>query len=453
MNEKYDLVIIGANAAGMSAASQARRQSNDMSIAVFEKGEDVSYASCGMPYYIAGLIPDPAELVAVSKYDFINKKNIDIHTSHEVVKVSFSDKTITVKSSKGEKTVRYSRLVISTGARAFIPPIDGISHEKIFTLRNLQDGIKIRKFIEEKKPARAVIIGGGFIGLEMAEAFRTRAIETSLIEMLPAPAAMMSPVIQKLIMKKLAENEVEVLVSEKVIRFSHDKGRVSAHLESGNVLEADIVIVSVGVRPNTEFLRDTGLAITDAGVITVNTKSETNIEDVFAAGDCASVMNQITDRQDYIPLGSTANKQGRVAGLQAAGVRDENFPGVVASQFVKVFDLEVGKTGLNSADAEKAGIPHETVSQQWKSIAGYCPRSEKITVTMTINPETRRIIGGEVAGTLGAALRTNAIAVAISAGMTVDDFAYLDLGYAPPFSPVWDSLLAAAQTLKNVKTR
>lgn len=451
MKKEYDLVILGANAAGMSAASQARRQSENLSIAVFEKGEDISYASCGLPYFISGLIPDPSQLFAVSKDKFTGKKNIEIHTGHEAIKVSFSDKTVTLRSSSGEQKCKYGKLVISTGARAFIPPLEGIKNKNIFTLRSFNDGVRIKNFIESNNPRNAVIIGGGFIGLEMAESFVFRNIKTSIVEMLPSPASTMSGVIQKIITGKLIEKGVELFTSEKVEHFNQEEERVSVHLASGKKLQADIVIVSVGVLPNTEFLKGSGLSISDRGVILINEKSETNIKDVYAAGDCASVMNLITEKSDYIPLGSTANKQGRVAGLQAAGVRDETFPGVVGSQFVKIFDLEIGKTGFNSSDAKRAGIPHETVSVEWKSIAGYCPNSEKINVTMTINPVTRQIIGGEVAGTLGAALRTNAIAVAISAKMTVDQFAYLDLGYAPPFSPVWDSLLAAAQQLKKVK--
>jgi len=325
-----------------------------------------------------------------------------------------------------------------------VPPIPGINSKNVFFLRSLSQGIAVREFIDHGKPAAGAIIGGGFIGLEMAEAIRKRNIRVQMIEKMPSVAMTMSPEIRQKISDELLKNGVEIH-TEKSVGAIREKGP-SLELECGDtVFETDFLIVSVGVVPNTEFLRGSGLRMTPNGAIMVDRESRTNIPGVFAAGDCATVRHLVLGDDFYMPLGSTANKQGRVAGLQAAGITTESFSGIVGSQFVKVFDLEVGKTGLNQEDADRYGIPGRSISTLWKSKAGYYPGSEIILVSLTINSKTRQIIGGEFTGTQGAALRTNTVATAIAGGMKIEELAYLDLGYAPPFSPVWDPVNAAAQ--------
>lgn len=442
----YDLLVIGGVAAGMSAASQARRANQEMSIGVFEKSDYVSYGACGMPYYISDQIGDHRRLIAINKDDYIAKRQIDIYTGAEALGVNFQKKSVTIRAGEDEELYSYKNLVIATGAKPVVPPIDGIESGNIFFLRNLNDGIAIKEFIQRYYPKSGVLIGGGFIGLEMAESFRELGIESVIIEKMESVAMTMDREVRERITEKLRENDVAILTGIDINRISQNGNKLIIHYDD-NVLETDMIIVSIGVLPNTDFLRDSKLTMNERGAIIVDEKSRTNIKKVFAAGDCATVKHLITGRDVYMPLGSTANKQGRVAGLQAAGIETETFRGIVGSQLVKVFDLEVGKTGFSERDAEINGIRAESSVVTWKDIAGYCPASENIFVKITINSDTREVIGGQLIGKHGAAQRTNIIATAISARMKIDDFAYLDLGYAPPFAPVWDSLLVAAQKL------
>jgi NADPH-dependent 2,4-dienoyl-CoA reductase/sulfur reductase-like enzyme len=443
--KQYDILIIGGVAAGMSAASQARRANKDISIAVFEKSDYVSYGACGMPYYISDLIEDHRRLIAIDKDDYISRRQIDIFTGTEAKQVDFANKRVLIHLAGKDEWYTYGKLVIATGAKPVVPPIEGIDLENIFMLRNLNDGIRIKEFVQRNFPQTAVLVGGGFIGLEMAESFHELGIAPIIIERMESVAMALDPEIRERITDKLKENDVEVMTGVAVNRISRE-GKLLVHYDAG-AIEADFIVVSIGVIPNTDFLRDSGLKMTERGALVVDERSQTTLPDVYAAGDCATVRHLITDTDVYMPLGSTANKQGRVAGLQAAGISTERFRGIVGSQLVKVFDLEVGKTGLSEREAEMHGIKAESSVVTWKDIAGYCPASENLFVKITINPDTREIIGGQLVGKHGAAQRTNILATAITARMSIDDFAYLDLGYAPPFTPVWDSLLVAAQKL------
>ncbi|TFH40896.1 MAG: hypothetical protein E4G96_06640 [Chrysiogenales bacterium] len=444
--KKYDFLIIGGDAAGMSAASQARRTDERMSIAVLEKGEHVSYAACGIPYYIGGDIDDAKSLIAIDRKDYEVKRNIEIRTGTEATSVNFEARTVSIQSREGSDTLAFEKLLIASGARPFIPPIRGIDIEGVFCLRDLADGIAIKNYLSKRKPRTGIIIGGGFIGLEMAEAMRKLGMKTLIIEKLMSVAMSMSPDVRNLITSTLKDNGVDIHTGVTVESIDSIRDGLLLHTDGGS-FEGDFILASAGIVPNTDFLKTGGPAMTDRGAVIVDEKSRTDIPGVYAAGDCATVKNLITGRDVYMPLGTTANKQGRVAGLHAAGIESETFRGIVGSQMVKVFDLEVGKTGLNEEDALREGITPERSSVVWKSKAGYCPDAARIYIELTINADTRAIIGGEAAGTDGAALRSNVIAAAVTAGMVIEDVAYMDLGYAPPFSPVWDPINAAAQKL------
>ena len=439
----YNLLIIGGVAAGMSAASQARRVKDNISIAVFEKSDYVSYAACGMPYFIDNLIPDQNKLIAIDKNKFIKERNIHIFTKSLVTKVDFKNKNVEVKNENQTDIFSYDKLVIATGASAFIPPIKGIDSQNVFALRNLNDGIAIKNYIQSKRPSKGVIIGGGAIGLEMAETLRTLNIETILLEKLKDIAVAFDTEIRDYIIKELVNNKVTIRTGVDINEISSND-RLTIHYDSDNT-ETDFIIVSVGIRPNTGLLKETDLKMNAQGAIIVNEKSETNIPDVYAAGDCATVKHLIISDDIYLPLGTTSNKQGRVAGLQAVGIQTEQLKGIVGTQFIKIFDLEVAKTGFSESDASRYGIKAKSAGAQWKSRAGYYPGSREIYVKITINSETNEVIGGQIAGYDGAALRANVVAAAIAGKMKIGEFAYLDLGYAPSFSPVWDPLLAAAQ--------
>lgn len=444
--ERYDIVIIGGVAAGMSAASQARRANKELSIIVYELSDFVSYGACGIPYYIGDYIADHKKLIAINEKDFIEKRNIQISKRSMVTEVDFENKQITVNVDGTVKKVGYGKLIIATGAKPILPSIKGIENKLIYSIRNLNDALKIKECIKHNNPKKAVIIGGGYIGLEMAESLKAIRMEVTLLEKMPTVAVSMDKEVQELIHKELEENGIIVQTNAAVQSFQDKMGKVVVEY-SGGEIEADMVIFAIGIRPCTAFLSGTKINRTEIGAIVVNEKSETNIADVYAAGDCATVKSQITGKDVYMPLGTTANKQGRVAGLQAAGLKSEVFNGIIGTQLVKVFDLEIGKTGLIEQEAEKLGIPTDISIVTGKSRAGYYPDWEKIFIKLIINRETRILMGGEVVGKEGAAQRTNVIAASIAAKMSIKDFAYLDLGYAPKFAPVWDPLLVAAQKL------
>ncbi|HOT44842.1 MAG TPA: FAD-dependent oxidoreductase [Spirochaetota bacterium] len=448
--KKYDIIVIGGDAAGMSAASQARRINSRLSITVLEKGRHVSYAACGLPYFIADEVTESENLIAIDVNEFIAKRNIEIRMNTEVLSVDFSGKIVTAQSSGETIQLSYDILVIATGARAIVPPIEGIETPGIFYLRNLDHGIQIKDYIARRGPGSGIIIGGGFIGLEMAEALRKKSIDVTIIEKFNSVAMPLSPEIREIIARTLHDNRVKVHTSAAIHKIEKTGDGISV-ITDGEVHRADFVIASAGILPATDFLRGSGILMNDRGAIVVDEKSMTNIPGVFAAGDCATVKNLITGNDVYFPLGTIANKQGRVAGLQAAGVAGEVFRGTVGSQLVKVFELEVGKTGLNSEDAARNEIRADSATVLWRSRASYYPSSRDLTINLTINADTGELIGGEVAGTDGAALRTNVIAAAVTARMKIEDVAYLDLGYAPPFSPVWDPVNAAAQKLSKRK--
>ncbi len=444
---QYDLVVIGGVAAGMSAASQARRANASMTIGVFERGDSVSYAACGLPYFIGGEITDAARLIAIDVDEFIHKRKIDIHFRSEVGRVDFDARKVFVRQDGQMREYSYGNLVIATGARAVVPPIPGLDGENVFTLRNLDDGVRIKKFLDERKPSSGILVGGGFIGLEMAEALRGRGVDCLIVEKMESVAMTMDPEVRALVADSLVRNGVQIETGVDLVRVERQGRRLRLVTGGGSVHEADFMVVSAGVAPATDFLRGSGLTMTERGAIVVNAKSETGIPGVYSAGDCATVRHLVTGADVYMPLGTTSNKQGRVAGLQAAGVSGEVFAGVVGSQMVRVFDLEVARTGIDEAEAKKYGIPLESASAKWHDIAGYCPDSRPIFMKLFIDARNRKLVGAQTAGENGAALRVNVAATAITAGMTIDEFAYLDLGYAPPFSPVWDVLLVAAQKL------
>lgn len=440
----YDLLIIGGVAAGMSAASQARRIKDNISIAVFEKSDYVSYAACGMPYFIDNIILDQNRLIAIDKNKFIKERNIHIFTKSLVTKVDFENKNVEVKNENQTNIFSYDKLVIATGASAFIPPIKGIDSQNVFALRNLNDGIAIKNYIQSNRPSKGVIIGGGAIGLEMAETLRTLNIETIMLEKLKDIAAAFDMEIRDYIIKELVNNKVTIRTGVDIKEISGNNERLTIHYDS-DIAETDFIIVSVGIRPSTDFLKNTGIKMNAQGAIIVNEKSETSIPEVYAAGDCATVKHLIISDDVYMPLGTTSNKQGRVAGLQAVGIHSEQLNGIIGTQFIKIFDLEVAKTGFSESDVGRYGIKAKSAGAQWRSRAGYYPGSKEIYVKITINSDTNEIIGGQIAGYDGAALRANVVAAAIAGKMKIEEFAYLDLGYAPSFSPVWDPLLAAAQ--------
>ncbi|BBB32766.1 NADH oxidase [Thermotomaculum hydrothermale] len=443
MGNRY--VVIGGIAAGMSAASRIKKVDKGAEVIVLEKGEFISYGACSMPYYIANPDGDYKDLIVLTVDDARDKRGIDVRTNHLVLGISPNEKRVFYKEliSGKEKSINYDRLVIATGASPVKPPIPGIDNENVFSLRTLNDGVAIKKFIEEKKPKKAVIIGAGYIGLEMAESFKESGLDVTIVEMLEKPMPNYNGEIINSILKTLEGNGVKAYFNTTVERIDNDRV-----ITTSGEFEADIVLLATGVKPNSKLAKDAGIELGVNGAIAVDSKMETSISGIFAAGDCAESIHRITNRKTYVPLGTVANKQGRVAGLNAAREL-ARFPGVIKSAEFKLFDKEVASCGLTLNDALNEGFdPVEIVITASSAAHGY-KYKYPIQVAMIGDKKTGKLLGCQMIGKTGVAHRINIVATAIFNGNTVKEFSMFDLAYAPPFSPVWDPVLVAANVLSG----
>jgi NADPH-dependent 2,4-dienoyl-CoA reductase/sulfur reductase-like enzyme len=444
------LVVIGGVAAGMSAASRARRLNPKIEIMVFEKSGFVSYGSCGLPYFVSDVIKAPEHLVVYDAKFFKEKRNIDVYLHHEVLKIFPAKRSVLVKDLEKDKEfeVGYDKLVIATGARAVKPNIKGIDLNGIFTIRFLEDGIAIKNFIRENSPKKALIIGAGYIGMEMAEALVSLGIDVTIVEVMPNILGSMDDEINEVVEAELQKNGVKLLKSTSVVEFVGDGFVRKAILNNGSSLDVDLVIVGAGIKPNSEIARDAGIEIGRSGAIAVNQRMETNIPGVFAAGDCAEAFHLVLGRPVYIPLGTTANKQGKVAGENAVG-GNAIFKGIVGTAVFKVFELEVARTGISEKQAKEEGIDYVSTVIEHSSRAHYYPGGSKIRVKLIAERKTGRLLGAEMVGRNGVAKRIDVFATALHARMSIDEIAGLDLSYAPPFAPVWDPILIAANDIEK----
>ncbi len=439
------IVVIGGVAAGMSAASRARRNDPDASIIVFQKENAVSYGSCGLPYYISDDIKDAETLIAISADEFRQKRNIDVRLNHEGISFNPREKTVEIRDL-GTGMIHdypYDKLIIATGARAAVPPIPGKDLKNVFVVRNLTDGQNIKSCIENDRPASAVVVGGGYIGLEMAEALSRQGLRVSVVEAQERVMLNMDPELSEKIESETEEKGCKVYTSNGVQAILGSDRVNSVRLMNGDEIAADMVILSIGVKPNVEFALTGGVRTGKTGAIEVNQKMETNVQSVYAAGDCAEVKNLVTNKMDYIPLGTTANKQGRVAGDNASG-RFARFSGVAGTAVVKIFDLEVARTGITTAQALNLKMNPRSVIITGKSRAGYYPGKEDITLKLIFRGDNGRLLGAHMVGKEGVAKRIDVLATALQQKMTVMEISELDLSYAPPYAPVWDPILIAA---------
>ena len=451
------IVVIGANAAGMSAASQARRVNPDLQVIVLEKSPYISYGECGMPYYIGGVIDSGKKLFVLSVEAAREKRGIDVRINNEVTKIDVDKKELTVidrNSGGGEYRQPYDRLVIATGARSVRLGLPGSELDNIFHLKFFQDAERIIDFLDTAKPKRAVVIGAGYIGLEMTENLRHRGIDVTVVEMLPTVMGATEPDVHEVILEELNRNGVRVMLETRVEGYRGNNGKVSTVITDKGEIEADFVLESVGIVPETTLAEEAGIKLGEKRGIVVDDYMRTNIQDVFSAGDCAEIKHIVSGRYVYIPLALNANRGGRYAGNNAAigGSTFESnvpkgymkFPGTLGSAIAKIFEVEVGKVGLSSIDAKKIGYDFVTSTVKSKTKAGYWPEHPDITVTLVADRKTRRLLGAQLAGGSGTALRIDTVAAALFNHMTVDEVKEMDLAYAPPFSPSWDPILIAA---------
>ncbi len=432
-------LIIGGVAAGMSAASKLKRLRPNDDIVVLEKGCDVSYGACGMPYYLSGRIPDEHKLIARTKREF-EDAGIEVRLQHEVIDIDTEAKRV-VALTQGERVgLCYDRLVIATGASPIRLPVPGRELRGIHTLGSLEDARGLRRALQRSDVRHVAIVGGGYIGIEIAENVREMGKEVTIIEAEERVLSTFAPFVSKAVNDTLLAHGVRVYLQETVSAY---KGvdHVKQVISKQRSLNVDLVIEAVGIRPNTGFLDD-AFDTVENGAIIVNETMQTSVTDVYAAGDCVAYPHKLTGTPAFVPLGTHANKAGRVIAEHIAGLKS-HFDGVIGATMLKAFNLEVARAGLNLDSANKANITvHEThINARDKS--GYYPGAKPMDVAVYTDPKSGRLYGAEMVGEAGVALRINTIATAIIAGMNADAFARADLAYAPPFAPVYDPLQVA----------
>jgi NADPH-dependent 2,4-dienoyl-CoA reductase/sulfur reductase-like enzyme len=435
------LVVIGGDAGGMSAASQARRMrpADDLEIVAFERGPRTSYAACGIPYRVAGLVGDGDALVARRPEQFRQRQQIDARIHHEVTAIDLADRTVEVRDlDAGETRIEgFDTLLIGTGARPIRPPLPGIDLPFVFTVHTLDDAEALLARATEGI-SRAVVVGGGFIGLEMAEAFVLQGIAVTLVEATDQVMRTLDADMAEPVAASLRAAGVDLRIGSAVEGF--EPGRV---LTAVGPIDADLVVLGIGLQPNGELAGAAGLELGERGAIRVDDHQRA-ADGVYAVGDCTESRHLVTGTPVYVALGTMANRQGRVAGINIGG-GDATFPGVLGSAVTRFCETEIGHTGLNEVAAAAAGLDVVAGRIEATVRPHYYPGADPVTVKLVAERATGRLVGGQIVGGAGAAKRIDVVATAITAGMTAADLAETDLSYAPPFSPVWDPVLIAAR--------
>lgn len=459
MNKQMKVVIIGGVAAGPKAASKVIRMCPEADVTLIEKGEFLSYAGCGLPYYISGVVKDQKELMSTpvgtvrDSVFFQNVKNIHVCNYTEAVDIDRSKQEVTVKDwrTREIRSIQYDKLLLATGATPLKPPVEGIKLNNIFTLHGVEDAEGIKSAFSERKARDVTIVGGGLIGIEMAEAFHKMGARVTIIEALPQILSFLDWEIAQLVTKHLESKGVKVKINTKVTAFK-GTGNVEKVLTDKGENACDIVIMAVGVRPNVTLAKNAGLYLGSEGGIKVNEYMQTSDPNIYAAGDCVETMNRITRKLCFMPLGSIANKQGRIAALNICGQK-EKFQGILNTAICKVFDFGVAATGLSERKAKEEGFQVITVLSPAPDRAHFYPTAKPIMMKLIVDKISNRLLGTQVVGFGDVAKRIDIAVTAITANMTVDDVSNLDLAYAPPYSAAMDNIITAANIAKNKLVR
>lgn len=439
-------IIIGGVAGGASAAARLRRLDEKAEIIVLEKGEFVSFANCGLPYYIGGEITDKSALTLQSPESFKARFNIDVRIFNEAVNINPNEKTVTVKNVLTGKnyTETYETLILSPGAAPIIPDIPGISSANVFTLRNIPDTIKIKNYINTEKPKSAVVVGGGYIGVEMAENLAKAGLDVSIVELADHLIAPLDFDMAADMHRYIKEKGIKLFLHNGVTAFEHNK----IILQTGEI-HADMVILSVGVRPETAIARACGIKTNSRGSIVTDSRMRTNIPDIYAVGDAVETENYITKTPSFIPLAGPANKQGRIAADNIAGYESE-YTGTQGSAVLKLFDMTVATTGLNEKDAQLNKIDYDKTYIYSSSHASYYPNGNMMSIKALWDRKSLKIIGAQIIGFDGADKRMDVIASAIRFGGKITDLTRLELCYAPPFSSAKDPVNMLGFAAENI---
>jgi NADPH-dependent 2,4-dienoyl-CoA reductase/sulfur reductase-like enzyme len=444
----HRLVVVGGDAAGMSAASQAKRLRGDkLEVIAFERGTHSSYSACGIPYWVAGDVQDEEDLVARSPEEH-RRNGIDLRMLTDVEAIEIEAGQVAVRDLGSGRRYRegFDHLVIATGALPVRPPLPGCDAAGVLGVQTLDDGAALLADLERYRPQRAVVIGGGYIGVEMAEALARRDVAVTVVDQAPQPMSTLDPDMGELVHQAMEGLGIDVHTDTAVTGFDSDgDGRVRSVLTTDGAVQADVVVLGLGVRPNTALADAAGLLLGDHGGIRTDVQMRVLGHDqVWAGGDCVEVLNLVSGQYQHVPLGTHANKHGRVIGHNVGGSY-ATFPGVVGTAVSKVYDLEIARTGLRERDANHAGFGYVTVTVRSGTRAAYFPGTQRLTVKMTAERHTGRLLGAQIVGNEGSAKRIDTAATALWNRMTVEEMTALDLAYAPPFSPVWDPILVAAR--------
>lgn len=437
----HRLLVIGGDAAGMAAASMARRRGADFEIVALEQGRHTSYSACGIPYVLSGDVWALEELVVRTPQQFRDQLRIDVRTGHRAMSIDLDRRMVEVRNVAQERTYNlgFDLLHLATGARPLRPRIPGIDGPNVYGVQTLEDAAHLLEAIKAGHSDKVVVVGGGYIGLELAEAFVKRQASVTVIEQRDEVMGTLDPDMGALVGAAMRQHGITLHTGEAVTAIDGE-----AVLTAHRSLPADVVILGLGVEPNAGLAADAGLALGVKGSVAVDRRQQTSVEGIWAAGDCCQSRSIVTGEAVYVALGTVANKQARVAGINMAGGY-ATFAGVVGTAITKLCSLEIGRTGLNEREARQANFEYVVAKVESTTRAGYYPGAAPITVKLLVERETGRLLGGQVVGHEGTAKRIDVLATAITAGMTAEDLVYLDLSYAPPFSPLWDPVQQAAR--------
>jgi NADPH-dependent 2,4-dienoyl-CoA reductase/sulfur reductase-like enzyme len=454
MAKQKRILVVGGLAAGPSAAAKAARTNPRANVIMFEATETISYGICEAPYAISGLIADEKKLVAYTPDRLREEKGVTVKTLHRVEKILPAKHTIIVRDIKNgeQETYEYDSLILAMGSQPKRLNIEGEEARNVFHVSSRADTLNIMAYIKAESPAKAVIIGGGYIGMEMSEALREKGMEVTIVHRHRLPMAGLEQETRERIAEELEEHEVHFVTNAKVEALQVGKqGRVTHVITTRGTFEADIVILSLGVVPNAALAKQAKIRLGTTGGIITDERQQTNIDGIYAAGDCCEVKNLVSGKPMYLPLATVASRAAWVAGENAGGGR-ATFKGALRAIAVKIFDMEVAQVGLSSEEAKDAGFHVVTDSITAYSTIALMPQSKKITIKMIIDQRSQRLLGANLFGGHGAVLRANTLGVAIQHKMTIDDISRWDMIYAPPFAPLWDPMLVAAnQALKKIK--
>ncbi len=447
---KPKIVIVGGVAGGASAAAKARRCSEDAEIIMFEKGPDIAYASCGLPYYLSGVIEDRESLLIVTEKLFQRRFRVDVRTHREVIRIDRARKVVVVQNvERGTlEEESYDRLILSPGSSPVIPPLPGVDLPFVFTFKTLEDMDLVCQYVQQRHPHEAVIVGGGLIGMEVMENLMLKGLKVSVVEKLDQILPFLDWDMAELVRQHAEAKGVRFHLSQGLKAIETRNGDGVVHTEGDITLKADLVILSLGVKPNVALAKEAGLEIGEAGGVKVNEFMQTSDPDIFAAGDCVESIHRVTGKPFLTPMGSAANKQGRAAGANALG-RKIAVKGFLGTVILKVFDLTVAKTGLSEREAQQSGFDPLVTFIHPGHIAGYYPGSKPLHMKTITDQASGRLLGGQVIGEEGVDKRIDVLTTAIYHRMPLDELLHLDLAYAPPYSAARDPVVIAGAVGQN----